>query len=164
MDRMAAGTGRHLTKILYALRMRSATSMLVVVALLVTACGAESESTTATTTTTTAAESTTTTTATTTTGATTTTSTEPADPYTFEIGIEGSTVTGGGRIAVPVGETVTLLITSDIDDQVHIHGYDLFVDLEAGVTAEVSFAADIPGVVEIETHEGALVVATLEAS
>jgi hypothetical protein len=32
------------------------------------------------------------------------------------------------------------------------------------VTAEVSFAADIPGVVEIETHEGALVVATLEAS
>jgi heme/copper-type cytochrome/quinol oxidase subunit 2 len=140
--------------------------MLVAVALLVTACGAESESTTTTTTptTTTAAESTTTTTSTTTTEATTTTSTEPADPYTFEIGIEGSTVTGGGRIAVPVGETVTLLITSDIDDQVHIHGYDLFVDLEAGVTAEVSFAADIPGVVEIETHEGALVVATLEAS
>jgi heme/copper-type cytochrome/quinol oxidase subunit 2 len=144
--------------------MRSGTSTLVAVALLVAACGAEPESTTTTTTTTTAAESTTTTTATGTTEATTTTAPEPVDPYTFEIGIEGSTVTGGGRIAVPVGETVTLLITSDIDDQVHIHGYDLFVDLEAGVTAEVSFAADIPGVVEIETHEGALVVATLEAS
>ena len=148
--------------------MRSSLSTLIAVALLATACGTGSETTSTTTasvTTTTAAESTTTTASqsTTTTEAATTT-TEPADPYTFEIEIEGSTVTGGGRISVPLGETVTLLITSDIADEVHIHGYDLFVDLEAGVTAEVSFVADIPGVVEIETHESALVLANLEAS
>ncbi|MEX1043436.1 MAG: hypothetical protein WD020_02240 [Acidimicrobiia bacterium] len=99
-----------------------------------------------------------------TTEATTTTTIESVDPYTFDITVEGSTVTGGGRISVPLGETVTLRITSDIADEVHIHGYDLFVDLEAGVTAEVSFAADIPGVVEIETHNSHLVIANLEAS
>lgn len=100
----------------------------------------------------------------TTTDATTTMTPEPGNPYAFDIEVEGSTVTGGGRISVPVGETVTLRITSDIADEVHIHGYDLFVDLEAGVTAEVSFVADIPGVVEIETHNSQLVIATLEAS
>lgn len=128
-----------------------------------TAPGAESTSTVADTTTTVNDETSTTIESVTTTTAAVTTTTPP-DPYTFDITIEGSTVTGGGRITVPLGETVTLRITSDVDDEVHIHGYDLFVDLEAGVTAEVTFPADIPGVVEIETHNSHLVIANLEAS
>lgn len=154
------------------LRMRFSILWLLVGALTVVACGGESADTTATTapTTTTseappttAADDTTTTDATTTTtGATTTT--EAADPYTFDIVIEGTTVTGGGTLSVPVGETVTLRITSDIADEVHIHGYDLVLDLEAGVQSEISFAADIPGVFEIETHHSRLVIANLEAS
>lgn len=96
--------------------------------------------------------------------ATTVVETTTTDPYTFEIALDGSTVTGGGRITVPLGVTVTLRIDSDVTDEVHIHGYDLFVDLVAGETAEVSFVADIPGVVEIETHDTGLVLANLEAS
>ena len=152
--------------------MRSIFPRLVAIALIVTACGGETASTTteatATTTpaeTTTSLGSTTTTAPVTTTTATeTTTTTAAPDPYTFEIVIEGTTVTGGGRLSVPLGETVTLRITSDAVDEVHIHGYDLFVDLEPRVTAEVSFPADIPGTVEIETHNDRLEIALLEAS
>lgn len=144
--------------------------MLLAVTLTLAACGADATTTTTSDTTTAPPETTTTVTTTltedssTTTEATTSTTTTPVDPYTFDIAVEGSTVTGGGRISVPLGETVTLRITSDIADEVHIHGYDLFVDLEAGVTAVVSFAADIPAVVEIETHNSDLVIANLEAS
>jgi len=155
---------------LYPSGMRSFLPGLLAVALVVAACGGDVETTTteAPTTTTTVAETTTTATTTpsetTTTTEATTTTTEAVDPYTFEIGIEGTTVTGGGRISVPLGETVTLRFTSDVADEVHIHGYDLFVDLEAGGTVEVSFVADIPGVVEVETHDTGLVLANLEAS
>jgi heme/copper-type cytochrome/quinol oxidase subunit 2 len=143
---------------------------LFAVALVVTACGGDAGTTTTeapTTTTTTTADATTTTpseTTTTTAVAEATTTTEAVDPYTFDIGIDGTTVTGGGRISVPLGETVTLRFTSDVADEVHIHGYDLYVDLEAGGTVEVSFVADIPGVVELETHDTGLILANLEAS
>lgn len=151
--------------------MRSIFPPLVAVALVVSACGGEASTpTTGAPTTappTTAVESTTTSTtapATTSTTVAETTTTEVSDPYTFEIVIDGSNVTGGGRLSVPVGETVTLRITSDVADEVHIHGYDLYVDLEPGVATEVSFPADIPGTVEIETHNGQLEIASLEAS
>jgi heme/copper-type cytochrome/quinol oxidase subunit 2 len=143
---------------------------LFAVALVVAACGGDAETNTTeaptTTTTTTVAEATTTTPSetTTTTAPAATTTTEAVDPYTFDIGIDGTTVTGGGRISVPLGETVTLRFTSDVADEVHIHGYDLYVDLEAGGTVEVSFVADIPGVVELETHDTGLILANLEAS
>lgn len=153
--------------------MRSKVPRLVVIALVVTACGGETATTTTeapTTTTpvettTTTAETTTTTEAvTSTTVAETTTTTTVPDPYTFEIVIEGTTVTGGGRLSVPVGETVTLRFASDVADEVHIHGYDIYVDLVPGETAEVSFPADIPGTVEIELHHGGREIASLEAS
>jgi hypothetical protein len=140
-------------------------SFMLVVVVVLTACSGAAQtpptaepSTTTTATTTPLAESTTTT------AESTTSTTEPVDPYAFDIVIEGSTVTGGGRISVPLGETVTLRFTSDIKDEIHIHGYELTLALEAGVTAEIRFLADIPGIVEIETHRNHQVVANLESS
>lgn len=147
--------------------MRSVLPVLLAVTLAVAGCGGDAATTTTSDTITAPPETTTTVTSTVSEDSSTTTeatTTAPVDQYTFDIAVVGSTVTGGGRITVPLGETVTLRITSDIADQIHIHGYDLFVDLEAGVTAEVSFAADIPGVVEVETHNSQLVIANLEAS
>lgn len=168
---MGSGAFRCLTgglwgRSVYPFLMRSHIPALLVVGLVVAACGGETADTT---TTTAVIDTTTTTTAVTTTAADTTTpapatTTTIADPYLFDIVIEGSTVTGGGRISVPLGETVTLRFTSDIADEIHIHGYDIYVDLEAGVPTEVSFTADIPGLVEVETHNSHLVVANLEAS
>lgn len=144
--------------------MHSRTLGLLFVAMVVAACGGESIDTT-----TAVPDTTTTIGETTTTSAvggdsTSTTTAADQDPYTFDIVLEDSEVTGGGRISVPLGETVTLRFTSDVADEVHIHGYDIFVELEPGATVETSFVADIPGVVELETHNGGLVLANLEAS
>lgn len=40
--------------------------------------------------------------------------------------------------------------TADVAEEVHVHGYDLFLDLEPGATGSLSFVADIPGIFEVE--------------
>jgi hypothetical protein len=57
-----------------------------------------------------------------------------------------------GRVPVAVGTPVTLSITSDAADEVHVHGYDLEATLTPGTPAEISFDAGIPGVFEVELH------------
>ena len=57
------------------------------------------------------------------------------------------------RVAVPLGSKVRLQVTSDVDDELHVHGFDIEEPLEAGRTTMVEFTADQQGVFEIETHE-----------
>lgn len=60
---------------------------------------------------------------------------------------------------VGLGESVTLAVTSDLQDEVHLHGYDVHVDLVAGQEGELTFTADIPGRFEAELEgAGALLV------
>lgn len=79
-----------------------------------------------------------------------TTSTVP-DPL---VEISAGEVIGPGVVEVDLGDEVDIWVLSDIDDQIHVHGYDLFFDLEAGVPRNLTFAADIPGVFEVEVHTG----------
>lgn len=58
-----------------------------------------------------------------------------------------------GQVAVPLGNTVRLFITADAADEVHVHGYEQTLDLAAGVLAELTFVADVPGIFEVELHE-----------
>jgi hypothetical protein len=79
--------------------------------------------------------------------------------------VTGGQVSGdGGRVPVAVGEQVTLAITSDTADEVHVHGYDLTADLVPGTPAEITFPATIPGVFEVELHEAGTVLLTLQVS
>lgn len=66
------------------------------------------------------------------------------------------------RVEVGQGETVRLVVTSDVDDQIHVHGYEVEADLEAGRPTSVEFRADTPGVFEVETHEDGLELVQLE--
>src|SRR5215213_8341773 len=53
------------------------------------------------------------------------------------------------------GDTVKLRMVSDVDEEVHVHGYDIARDLPAGKTVTVSFPATITGIFEIEfEHAG----------
>ena len=70
------------------------------------------------------------------------------------------TVTGGrvdpepGRIEVSRGATVLLTVTSDVPDELHVHGFgDPEVELVAGRPATLELLADEPGLYEVETHE-----------
>lgn len=68
--------------------------------------------------------------------------------------ISAGEVTGPDIVEVDLGDEVDIWVLSDIDDQIHVHGYDLFFDLEAGVPFNLTFSADIPGVFEVEVHTG----------
>ncbi len=81
----------------------------------------------------------------------------------IEVTLTGGQVSGDtGRVPVPAGEQVTLVVTSDVADEVHVHGYDLTVELTPGAPAELSFAATIPGVFEVELHGAGTVLLSLQ--
>lgn len=70
-----------------------------------------------------------------------------------EVTYAGGELTGvEPRVEVPLGEQVVLRVSSDVVEEIHVHGYDLYVDIPAGGTGEVVFTADIPGAYEIELH------------
>ncbi len=78
----------------------------------------------------------------------------PADEVIVEVMIVGGVVTPAeNEVHVPVGSTVRLLVTSGIEDEAHVHGYELTVTLPPGEQAELEFVADIPGVFVVESHE-----------
>ncbi len=63
---------------------------------------------------------------------------------------DGTVVTDEGRIKASLGDEIELLITSDVADEVHVHGYDVFGELVPGQQVAVRFVADIPGIFEVE--------------
>ena len=74
----------------------------------------------------------------------------------------GSVVDGGSRQRATLNEAVTIRVTSDVADEVHVHGYDKKVDVAAGRTAEVTFVANIPGVFEVEFERSHKLLFTME--
>ena len=78
------------------------------------------------------------------------------------------TVTGGqvsgdtGRVRVPLGASVLLRVTSDVADEIHVHGVDAYIDLVPGGTAEREFVASTPGVFEVELHDAGTVLTRLQ--
>jgi heme/copper-type cytochrome/quinol oxidase subunit 2 len=67
-------------------------------------------------------------------------------------------------VDVPIGSEVNLQVTSDVDDEVHVHGFDVEEPLEAGHTTTITLHADEKGVYEVETHETELQLLQLEVS
>jgi len=65
------------------------------------------------------------------------------------------------RVDVKLGANVRLQVTSDDDDVLHVHGYEVEEPLEAGHTTTVELTADQPGVFEVETHESELLLLQL---
>lgn len=93
---------------------------------------------------------------------TTTTVAEPAGRV-IEVRLVGGDVEGGPRLeTVSVGDTVTIRAVSDVAEELHVHTYDLKVDLEAGTPGEVTFDASIPGRHEVEFERSGQVALTLE--
>lgn len=75
--------------------------------------------------------------------------------------LNGELSDGLQQIEVDSGTEVTLVVETDIVDEVHVHGYDLFFDVSPGVT-EFSFVADIPGIFEAELEHLGVPIVKLE--
>jgi len=85
------------------------------------------------------------------------------EPVTVTVAITDGRVTPKpSRVKVPLGSTVELQVTSDVDDELHVHGFDVEKPLEAGVTTTLELLADEAGLYEVETHETELELVQLE--
>ena len=87
---------------------------------------------------------------------------EAARP-TIEITFEGGTVTpNGARVAVPMGQEIDLVITADRPGELHVHSTpEQELSYGAG-TSTLPLVIDQPGIVEVESHDPALVIVQLE--
>jgi hypothetical protein len=91
-----------------------------------------------------------------------TTPTEP-DVQRFAARIEGGEVVGGlQRWQVAQGDDVRIVIRSDVDDEIHLHGYDIEKPVGPGKPAIFAFGATIPGRFELESHESGGQIAQLD--
>ena len=84
------------------------------------------------------------------------TSTSTPGPTVIEVSVAGGEVAGPGQVEVSLGSDVVLRVTSDVADEVHLHGYDVFADVAAGGTVELSFTADREGIFEVELEDARL--------
>lgn len=98
---------------------------------------------------------------------TTSFTTLPASATTIpetDVEFVGGEAVGPDVLEVELGETVDIWILSDVDDAIHVHGYDLTFDLRAGEPLNLSFVADVPGIFEVEVHTGHTVLFEVEVS
>jgi hypothetical protein len=107
----------------------------------------------------------TTTTATTTRAATTTTTTAAPRAQSIRINVVDAKPQGGiARPSVKRGQRVVLVVRSDTADEIHLHGYDLGADVEAGGTVRIPFVADTPGRFEVELENLGVQIAEITVS
>ena len=61
------------------------------------------------------------------------------------------------------GQDVTITVSSEIDAELHLHGYDIEEELTSGATTDITFTADVAGqfIVELHTDTGEVEVAVL---
>jgi hypothetical protein len=84
------------------------------------------------------------------------TSTSPAEPHATvaKIVVRNAKPVGGVRkITAKKGDQLVIVVQSDTADEIHIHGYDLHKDVEAGGSVRFEFTAKIDGGFEIELED-----------
>ena len=83
----------------------------------------------------------------------------------IEVTYAGGEITGvESQVPVKVGEQVLLRVTSDVAEEIHVHGYDRYADIPAGGTGEVTFTADLAGRWEVELHKAGRPLFTLRVA
>ena len=81
----------------------------------------------------------------------------------IEATVVGGKVTAAeDRFEVAKGTDVIIRVTADVEEPVHLHGYDIEADATPGQPAEISFTADIPGVFEVELEDSGTVLFEIE--
>lgn len=95
------------------------------------------------------------------TGASTATNTSPTSPSSptaagrrIDITVTGKQVSPKpATLNIAVGESLTVAVTSDHDNKLHAHGFDIERGVKAGKRLEVTIKGAQPGVYEFELHE-----------
>jgi heme/copper-type cytochrome/quinol oxidase subunit 2 len=95
-----------------------------------------------------------------------TTTTTPADqPQRIVVEVENGQPVGGAQdYDIERGTRVVFIVRADVEEEVHIHGYDLSADVAPGRQAKISFDADDAGEFEVELELSAVPIAQLIVS
>lgn len=91
----------------------------------------------------------------------------PADPAALTIAVtlaDGKVTPSGEKLAVDKGQKVVINVTSDHDDAIHIHGFNIELEVKANQPATISFVADEVGSFEVESHHPEKIIAILNVS
>ena len=94
-------------------------------------------------------------------------STEPPaeEPLGVTVEIESGTVVGGiQRLKAKISDQIRITVSSDVEDEFHLHAYDLTLQIAPNEPATLIFEADIPGVFEGELHDAGYQILSLEVS
>ena len=74
---------------------------------------------------------------------------------------DGGVVGGIERATIEKGSRVVLVLTSDVADEVHLHGYDKHLDVTPGKVGRLPFVATARGRFEVELEDHHLQIADL---
>ena len=93
---------------------------------------------------------------------TTSTPTPSARTRTVRITVNGTDIEPPpGRVELPVGSSLRLVVTVDRADELHVHGFDVEKPVAAGRPTSITLTGRDPGVYEVELHEPALLLTRL---
>jgi hypothetical protein len=81
----------------------------------------------------------------------------------FQLEIKDTTiVAGSSTLNVKQGDSVTIKILSDVEEEFHLHGYDRSTDLVPNQESQLSFVADISGRFAFELEKSKKELGVLE--
>lgn len=87
---------------------------------------------------------------------------EPEEPEIPLIEIkDGQPVGGVQELEVEKGGTIHFVVASDVDEEVHLHGYDVAKEVAAGGEVEFAVPATIDGIFEAELENSAVPIAEI---
>lgn len=87
----------------------------------------------------------------------------PGVDQVVRLQVAGGKVVGGvQRTKVAKGANVSLVVTSDVADEVHLHTYDKRAAVAAGGTVTLTFRATISGVFELELEKAGLLLTNVQ--
>ncbi len=94
-----------------------------------------------------------------------TTTTTPAPDVVIEGDSESEiVVTGPDLFVFSIGEQLSITVLSSVQDEIHVHGYDLFYEMVPGEITTISFLGDVPGIFEVELESSHTQLFSIEVS
>jgi hypothetical protein len=74
---------------------------------------------------------------------------------------DGQPVGGVAEFEVTQGDDIRFIVESDVDEEVHLHGYDVSMDVRAGGRVEFNVPATTDGVYEVELEHSVVPIAEI---
>ena len=88
---------------------------------------------------------------------------EPPKPRVETIRMRGRAPVGEPKtLKYERGDTIRLRFVSDVKEEVHIHGFDTYVQVPSKGAAVTNFKANLEGIFEVESHGSGELLAKLE--